>query len=278
MKQTINKEERQKMEQLGYCLITPELANKWLTKNNRNRKLRSQFVDDLVTKIKSGQWQPNTLDSIGFFDDGTLANGQHRLTAIAKANIPVYAKVEFNIPKSVAICIDSGRSRSASDGVQIVLGKSFYTKKISSMISLVTVNGARLSHENHLKIAEKYEEPIIKVKSMFEGLPNYLSSTIIMASVFLALMNGVDYETLVKFVLTLGSNRAKEDIDEGILLFKDKLQYEYFNKHDKRRNDYSYGIKRCQNVIFNFARGRKMSKFPAPESYRYPLIKFDLTD
>lgn len=262
----------------GYTLITPELAAKWLTKNTRNRQIRENFVNELVKKIKMNQWQPNTLDSIGFFVDGTLANGQHRLTAIAKAGIPVYAKVEYDIPNEAAICIDAGKSRTASDNIRIMTGEAFYTSKISKMIRTVSVGGKNLTHEDHLKISIRYKDQIVAVKDMFEGLPKYLSITSVMASVFTALMAGVPEDTLRQFVKVLGSGRAHTDAEETILTFKNRLNEEYYNHNDKRRRDYTYEIKRCQNVIWNFTKGKSISKFLAPEKYRYPMIEFNLSD
>ena len=96
-----------------YTRITPELADEWLKKNTNNRPVREQFVKQLVKKIKNGEWQIETCDAIGFYADRTLANGQHRLKAISLAGVPVYACVKYNIPKEAAVCIDSGKSRTA---------------------------------------------------------------------------------------------------------------------------------------------------------------------
>lgn len=261
----------------GYTLITPEIATQWLAKNTRNRHIRERAVAELVRKIKNGQWQPNTLDAIGFYEDGTLANGQHRLTAIAKAGLPVYAKVEYNVPMEAAVCIDSGKSRTANDAVMIVTGESYYTAKISKMVRTISSSGHNLTHEDHVKISTKYREPLIKVKDMFEGLPKHLQATSIMASVFTALMNGVDEEKLRRFVKVLSTSYAQSDAEVSIVAFKNRLDAENNLRNSKQRRDYIYEVKRCQNVIYNFVKGKAISKFAAPDSYRYPLIKFDLT-
>lgn len=259
----------------GYTLITPEVATQWLTKNIRNRSIRESFVNNLVKKIKMGQWQPNTLDAIGFYEDGTLANGQHRLTAIAKAGLPVYAKVEYNVPMDAAVCIDSGKARTANDAVRIVTGETYYTPNISRMVNIVAT-AKNLTHEDHLKIATRYRDQIIKIKEMFEGLPKALQTTSTMAAVFTALMDGVDEDALHQFVGLFHTPLARTEAEVTVVAFADRLKNEHASWNSRQRRDYTYEIKRCQNVIYNFVRGKSIKNFKVPENFRYPLIKFNV--
>ena len=266
------------LEEHGYTLITPELASEWLTHNTQNRHIREKFVRELMRKISAGEWQPMTLDAIGFYEDGTLANGQHRLLAISRGTTPVYAKVEFNIPKSAAIAIDTGKSRSAADNIKILTGKNFYTSKISNMINLCA-DGAKnksLTPEDHYKIMQRYEDDIVFVKELFDGLPRYISSASIMASVFLALHSGVERQKLHDFVTLLGASVAKNEVDGVVILFQNKVFSEYFTKTKKQRNNYSWEIKRCENIIYHYCNGNVLNTIPSVQNYRYPLIRFDL--
>jgi hypothetical protein len=63
--------------------ITPELARSWLKGNTHNRPLRQRVVDDLHDRFMRGEWQLST-DAIAIATDGTIINGQHRLTMIAQ--------------------------------------------------------------------------------------------------------------------------------------------------------------------------------------------------
>lgn len=264
-------------EQNGYTLITPELAQTWLSHNIQNRSIRIKFVDDLIKKIQNGQWQPITLDAIGFYEDGSLANGQHRLTAISKAGVPVYAKVEFNIPKDAAITIDAGKSRSAADNIKILTGKDFYTSRISNMINLCALKyNKRLSPEQHYKIAKMYEDDITFIKDLFTGSPRYIQSPSIMAATFLALENGVDRDKIHEFVSLLNKAVATNDHEASVVLFRNRLMQEYLQKPGKVRHDYSWEIKRCENVIYHFVKGHSITNFIAPTNYRYDLIDFHI--
>lgn len=266
-------------EQNGYTLITPELAQTWLYHNIQNRSIRVKFVNDLIEKIQNGKWQPITLDAIGFYEDGTLANGQHRLTAISKAGVPVYAKVEFNIPKDAAITIDAGKSRSAADNIKILTGKDYYTTRISNMISLCAEGSKNksLTPEDHYKIAQMYEDDIVFVKDLFEGSPKFLQSASTMASVFLALENGVPRDKLREFVQLLNSYVARDDYQAVVINYRNKLFQEYSQKTGKQRKNYTYEIKRCQNVIYHFCNSSIITNFLSPNNYRYPLVSFNLS-
>lgn len=69
-------------------LITPEMAEEFLKHNTRNRNIRLPYVEELATYMRQGKWDV-THQGIGFYEDGTLFDGQHRLHAIIKAGVPV---------------------------------------------------------------------------------------------------------------------------------------------------------------------------------------------
>lgn len=267
-------------EDHGYTLITPKLASEWLTHNTQNRHIREKFVKDLINKIENDQWQPSTLDMIGFYEDGTLANGQHRLTAISRGTKSVYAKVEFNIPREAAIAIDTGKSRSAADNIRILTGKNFYTARISNMISLCASGkfNKSLTPEQHYKIAQMYEEDILFIKELFDGSPRYIQGPSIMAATFIALENGVDKDKLHEFVSLLNTPIASNDKQALVVSFRNKLMQEYSQRTGKVRHDYTWEIKRCENVIYHFVKGSAITQFISPSNYRYPLIDFGLDD
>ena len=63
-------------------VITPELAEQYLTKNTNNyRSMSNSVVNAYATDMKTGNWKFNG-DSIKFNKSGILVDGQHRLAAI----------------------------------------------------------------------------------------------------------------------------------------------------------------------------------------------------
>lgn len=62
--------------------VTPRLARDWLKRNTRNRPLRPFHVDRLRASFERGEYVM-THQGVAFCDDDTIADGQHRLTAIS---------------------------------------------------------------------------------------------------------------------------------------------------------------------------------------------------
>jgi hypothetical protein len=94
--------------------ITPEQAKSWLESNINNRPVRKQKVRSYVRSIVNGNFHATNL-GIGFFEDGSLADGQHRLMAIAEAGIPVEALVVYGLKREVSPHIDTGSNRTGAD-------------------------------------------------------------------------------------------------------------------------------------------------------------------
>src|SRR5690625_7153456 len=65
--------------------IDEETALKYLEHNTANRPVRARFLQHLPTDMLNGNWRPGT-SAIGYRDDGTLTDGQHRLNTVVNAN------------------------------------------------------------------------------------------------------------------------------------------------------------------------------------------------
>lgn len=102
-------------------LVTPELAKSWLARNTRNRKVIESSVVDYTAAIKEG-WFKTTHQGIAIAPDGTLLDGQHRLLAVVRADMPVTMQVSFNVPTDSMEAIDTGNIRRAHDVLQIADG------------------------------------------------------------------------------------------------------------------------------------------------------------
>lgn len=94
--------------------VTPTRAKQMLNKNLRNRNLREATVAQYARDMAAGNW-PFNGESIKFAEDGTLLDGQHRLAAIVRSNVPVLMLVITGLPQSAQETVDVGRKRTASD-------------------------------------------------------------------------------------------------------------------------------------------------------------------
>ncbi len=95
-------------------LVTPEMARQYLAFNEQNRRVRAGWVNYLAYTIRSGEWKP-THQGIAFSESGRLLDGQHRMLAIVKADIPVNIMVTYGLPDDAFAAIDNGIKRTDGD-------------------------------------------------------------------------------------------------------------------------------------------------------------------
>lgn len=170
--------------------ITPELAKSWLTQNTSNRKIKDGLVNSMAYQISKGAWKLNGETIV--FSDGFLLDGQHRLMAVVKANIPIKSLVVFGVPKDCMPSIDTGASRNGADVLSINKFKNttalasavrminHYKLKTLSMTNRLGTR-ERMSNEDILNYALNNPgvvESLKYIKPMREGLTIPISATV----------------------------------------------------------------------------------------------------
>lgn len=99
-------------------IITPEKAREYLNANTHNRAVRPKRVALYVREILAGRFLC-THQGIAFFEDGALADGQHRLLAIMQAGVAVEMQVTRELPKGAADLIDGQKGRTLADHLRL---------------------------------------------------------------------------------------------------------------------------------------------------------------
>jgi hypothetical protein len=94
--------------------VTPELALEWLERNTNNRKLRTEVVAKLGRDLHAGRFAENG-DAVRFDVAGKLADGQHRLHAIAASGTAAWLLVVSNLPETARDTVDDGAKRTMAD-------------------------------------------------------------------------------------------------------------------------------------------------------------------
>lgn len=98
-----------------YIDMTPELAQKYLDTQVRNRSLNQRWVTALTNAIKRGEW---ILDgnSIKMDENGHLIDGQHRLEAVVRSGITVPMEVKSGFkPEAIFVMDAFVRPRTVGD-------------------------------------------------------------------------------------------------------------------------------------------------------------------
>lgn len=110
-------------------LVTPSMAKEWLAVNHGNRNVTGPRVDLFVRMIRDGKFCL-THQGVAFYEDGDLADGQTRLTAIVKAGLPVWMFVTRGLQRSAIHAIDGGRPRTVRDVLHF-LGMSLSARHVA---------------------------------------------------------------------------------------------------------------------------------------------------
>lgn len=147
-------------------MVTPDIANAWLDKNSKNRKLTEHTVKKYVSDMKRGAWRLSG-DAIRFSRDGTLLDGQHRLVACIRAGVPFETLVVYGLDDDARDVMDTGKSRTIADvlefhGItnsrrvssavrQLIVYRDGYATSRSASISHSEVMTALYAHPNITK-------------------------------------------------------------------------------------------------------------------------------
>lgn len=94
--------------------VTPEIAETWLSANTQNRPLKNSTVDSYAADMRAGRWELNG-STIVFGNDGRLIDGQHRLRACVRAEVPFQTVIVEGVRNGVELTIDGGTKRNSSD-------------------------------------------------------------------------------------------------------------------------------------------------------------------
>lgn len=139
------------MIQFQKQLITPTMAQEYLSKNTSNRRVKQPLVIQYANDMFAGRWKEDTGEAIKITIDGRILDGQHRLLAIVKSKVPVWMHVVLNVKEEVFDVLDTGSSRNATD-VFLVKGIR-YDNIIPSIISVhnLLVNNKRYGAQKNYK-------------------------------------------------------------------------------------------------------------------------------
>jgi len=69
-------------------MVTPQMAQKWLSQGGKNRKLSVHHTKSLAESMKAGKWVLNA-QTVCFDITGKLIDGQHRLSAVVMSGMTV---------------------------------------------------------------------------------------------------------------------------------------------------------------------------------------------
>jgi len=123
--------------------IGPVEAREYLQCNTKNRKLNDHHVRRMRDLIVAGDWWMNG-ETIIFGADGTLLDGQHRLTAILQAGLFVDVLVIRGIDEAAFRTLDGGRTRTTGEvlGIDGEKNANNIAAAVQALVSFVDSGGS----------------------------------------------------------------------------------------------------------------------------------------
>ena len=115
-------------------LITPVRAKELIATNDKNRKINNRRVAVLVEAIQTNRWY-ETPQPISISPSGVLLDGQHRCSAIVKAQKPVVLYVAYDVPENTIF--DKGLERNTRDSLYM---RGIISKDVSTAFIIAMVN------------------------------------------------------------------------------------------------------------------------------------------
>lgn len=134
-------------------VVTPEMARRWLAVNDNNRGRRPARILKYREDMETGRWT-FAGDPVRFGVDGQLQDGQHRLLALAEADVSGIAFLVIRgLPVEARKVMDQGAKRTAGDQLTM-LGHANANNLASAVKMFLTWERGYLFRDNKMVQAE----------------------------------------------------------------------------------------------------------------------------
>jgi hypothetical protein len=254
-------------------LVTPKMAEAWLDKNTNNRSLREGVVEKYAHDMKHGNWTHCTAP-IAFYEDGSIADGQHRLFAVVESGESQEFIIVRGLNKRDGLNIDRGVPRTIIDGGRISGADPELTKQMVAVckgIQLGEHAKRTLSDTDQLAMVDKHREAAqfaMRVVRHFR----YLGAAPFTCAVARAWYLEPDKAKLERFahVYSTGFYDGTDKESAAIALRNYALMKGRLLSQSSEWRD---TFLKAQNAISYFMRGKKLSMIKTVSDETYPLKK-----
>lgn len=258
--------------------ITPQMAKRWLEHNEGNRPINHAAVNVMVKDILANQWDTSH-QGIAIASDGTVVDGQHRLTAIVKANKTVKMWVQYNAIKSSHI--DAGLKRSESNRMQMGDEEmGWINQRILASINLVIAIFPRMNlnqTENKMRWCKEHAEELQIANNRTKRTKiKRLNSSGVAAAYLTALLNNVPESYIAEFSEAFTSGFTRNDAEKYAILLRNELLGYSENVEGSTWRKYVY-YRACNriNQFYLEATGQKAPKRIQEDDFPYDIRDID---
>lgn len=252
--------------------VTPKKAEDWLNANKSNRKLRPGVVEKYSSDMAGGAWT-ECPEPISFYEDGDIADGQHRLWAIVDSGKAQSFPVCRGLTRAAGLNINTGLNRSLVDNARISkadTGLSHDLIATSRGCAEGTATKGTYSNARRLAmVAEHREACEWAVANGPRG--KYLRNATVLSAIARAWYHETDTDRLRRFsdVLTDGFMQGDEETAAVAIRNYLMLKGTVASSSAMWRDTFL----KVQNAISYFMRGKKLTVIKGQSEETYPLRK-----
>lgn len=255
--------------------ITPSMAALWLERNTRNRRVNKKRVSVYAAEMARGGWL-NHHQGIAFYDDGTLADGQHRLAAIVESGVSVLMIVARGLSRESGLMIDAHQQRQGYQSIKISglsdwIGKDeIAVIKMMNQIQNGQGNSFNLSLMQCVDYGERHKDAISFSVTRLSPKRRGITTAPVRAALSCAFYYE-DHDRLSEFCEIMISGMASKDQDRAAIMIREYLIGAIRSGTDGKARDDS--CKRVMRAVKAFCCFEAIGKLYQPQHYIYKPIE-----
>lgn len=250
--------------------ITPTLAANWLDHNKDNRKLRDGLVEKYASDMKNGAWTACAAP-IWFYENGDIADGQHRLWAIVESGVAQDMLVGRGLSKEDRLNIDTGAPRNLVDNAKISgIDGSLSINLIALCRGIEQGDRAsqNLSNAQRLEMVARHRDAAqFAIHRGAKG--NRLNNAVINGAIARAWYYEADKEKLARFGMVLSSGFQEGERESAAVALRN---YAMANNNFTDGRCWRDSFLKSQNAVYYFMRGKPLTVIKGIADERYPLF------
>lgn len=252
-------------------IVTPAKAEGWLNMNKNNRKMRDGVAEKYAHDMKAGKWT-TCPEPIAFYEDGDLADGQHRLWAIVDSGVSISFPIARGLSRTDGLNINTGLTRSLVDNGRISGRDAGLSNELISVARAIA-QGNQGSNTKSLSSADKLDMVGEHRDAATWALANGprgrgLRNAVINAAVARAWYWESDLDRLKRFCDVFTSGFGDGDTESAAIALRN---YFLTKKGLLSTALWADTFFKAQNAIQYFMKGKRLTVIKTMTEEAYPL-------
>ena len=254
--------------------ITPAVATDMLNANTLNRRLRPGVVEKYASDMRANTWT-RCIAPVCFYEDGNIADGQHRLFAIIESNTTQFFFVIRGLDRTDGMNIDVGLNRSIVDNARISGLDPNLSNTLIGVARGVEMGdcmggGKSLSNSGKMELVHKHREA--STWAMHNGpRSKFLRNGLVLSAIARAWYVETDHAKLKRYCDVLQSGFADGTVESAAIAMRNYLLAK--GSASSTNALWRDTFLRVQNSISYFMRGRALTIIREITDEVYPLHK-----